>query len=63
MSLTHMACRLADALGFPSVALAQAPSATVLVSYLLANPWNPYSFQEEQLKNRIANQIASVELT
>jgi putative nucleotidyltransferase with HDIG domain len=63
VSLTHTACRLADALGFPSAAIAQAPSAAALVSQLPANPWNPYSFQEEHMKNRIANQIASVELT
>jgi putative nucleotidyltransferase with HDIG domain len=63
VSLTHTACLLADALGFPAMALAQAPSAASIVSQLPANPWNPYTFQEEQLKNRIANQIASVELT
>jgi putative nucleotidyltransferase with HDIG domain len=62
VSLTRTACRLADALGFTSATIAQAPSAAALVSQLPANPWNPYTFREEQLKNRIANQIASVEL-
>ena|ERR1022692_484931 len=33
-----------------------------VVTQLPANPWHPYEFQEEQLKERIARQIASVEL-
>ena len=63
VSLTHTACLLADALGFPAVALAQTPSTAEIVRQLPANPWNPYTFQEEQLKKRIAKQIASVEST
>jgi putative nucleotidyltransferase with HDIG domain len=63
VSLTHTACLLADALGFPAVTLAEASSAATIVAQLPANPWNPYTFQEEQLKNRIAKQIGSVEST
>jgi len=60
-SLTHVACLLADALGFPAVALAQAPSATEIVAQLPAKPWNPYVFNEEDLKRRIGRQVATVE--
>jgi len=62
VSLTHTACLLADALGYPSVVIAQAPSADGIVTQLPASPWNPYTFQEEPLKDRIAQQIASVAL-
>jgi len=61
VSLTHTACLFADALGFPAVALAEKPSTADIVAQLPANPWNPYTFHEEQLRDRIANQIASVE--
>ena len=60
VSLTHTACQLADALGYSAVTLAQAPSAATIVAQLPANPWNPYKFDEEQLKSRIAQQIVSV---
>jgi len=63
VSLTQTACLLADALGFPSVTIAEAPSAAAVVTQLPANPWNPYSFHEERLKDRIKNQIATLELT
>ena len=62
VSLTYTACLLADAMGFPAVALAQAPAADSIVAQLPANPWNSYSFREDQLKNRIADRIASVAL-
>jgi putative nucleotidyltransferase with HDIG domain len=60
VSLTHTACLLADALGFSAVNLAESPSTAAIVAQLPANPWNPYQFQEEQLKSRIAQQILSV---
>jgi putative nucleotidyltransferase with HDIG domain len=60
-SLTHTACLLADALGYAAVACVQAPSATQIVAQLPAHPWQRYTFQEDELKNRIASQIASVE--
>jgi putative nucleotidyltransferase with HDIG domain len=59
VSLTHIACLLADALGFPAVVLADAPSAGEIVSRLPVNRWKRYAFQEDDLKSRIANQIAS----
>ena len=62
VSLTHTACLLADALGFPAMVLAQPPTTGAIVAQLPANPWNPYTFHEEQLKDRIAKQIASVDL-
>jgi HD-like signal output (HDOD) protein len=61
VSLTHTACLLADALGFPAVVLAQTPSPSEVASQLPANPWNPYTFPEEQVQSRIAGQIASLE--
>jgi len=63
VSLTHTACLLADALGFPAMVLARPPTTAAIVAQLPANPWNPYTFHEDQLKDRIAKQIASVELT
>jgi hypothetical protein len=42
--------------------VAQTPSAAQVVTQLPANPWHPYEFQEEQLKERIARQIASRKL-
>jgi putative nucleotidyltransferase with HDIG domain len=63
VSLARTACLLANALGFTAVTLVESPSAAAIVAQLPANPWNPYTFHEEQLKNRIAKQIASVEST
>lgn len=63
VSLTHIACLLADALGFSAVTLAAAPSVESLVAQLPADPWRPYTFQEGEVKYRIAKQIASVEDT
>jgi HD-like signal output (HDOD) protein len=60
VSLTHTACQLADALGFPSVTFAQAPSAAAIAAEFPTNPWSPYTFQEVQLRQRIARQIASL---
>jgi len=60
-SLTRAACLLADALGFPAVTLAQAPSTAEIVAQLPAKPWNPYVFREEDLKSRIGRQVATVE--
>jgi HD-like signal output (HDOD) protein len=61
VSLTHAACLLADALGFAALTIAQAPSTAAIIAQLPVNPWKTYTFDEEQLKERIANQIASVE--
>lgn len=60
-SLTHTACLLADALGFAAVSCAGAPSAAQIVAQLPAHPWQRYTFDEDELKSRIATQIASVE--
>jgi putative nucleotidyltransferase with HDIG domain len=62
VTLTHTACLLASALGFPAMTIADAPLPATVVAGLPANPWKPYSFHEEQLKDRISKQIASVEL-
>ena len=62
VSLTHTACLLADALGFPSATIAQAPGAAAIVADLPVNPWNPYTFDEEEIKKRIVGQMATVEL-
>ncbi len=61
-SLTHIACLLADALGFRAVACDRAPSTAELLPRLPVSPWTRYTFQEEEMKARIAKQIASVEL-
>jgi len=60
-SLTHVACLLADALGFSAVALARAPTTAEIVAQLPSKPWNPYVFSEEDLKSRIGRQVATVE--
>ena len=60
VSLTHTACLLADALGYPSVIIAEAPATAAIITQLPANPWSPYTFDAEQMKQRIARQIASV---
>ena len=60
-SLAHIACLLADALGFQAMAWAQPPSVEPLLSLLPVSPWNRYTFQEEELKCRIGAQISSVE--
>jgi len=62
VSLTHTACLLADALGFPAISLVQQPTTASIIAQLPANPWNRYTFDEEKLKNRVAKQIASMEL-
>jgi putative nucleotidyltransferase with HDIG domain len=61
VALTRSACLLADALGFAAVILEHAPTADAIVMQLPANPWNPYTFQQERLKIRIARQVASME--
>jgi len=60
--LSHVACRLADALGFAAVTLAQAPSTEEIVRRLPVPPWRRYQFDEDAVKSRIAHQIASVEI-
>jgi len=62
VSLVHTACLLADALGFPSVTIAEAPSAAAIAAQLPGSLWKSYTLQEELLKNRIGRQIASMEL-
>jgi len=61
-SLAHVACQLADALGFMAVSLAEAPSCAEVAAQLPANPWTAYTFNEEELKARIAEQIACGEM-
>lgn len=61
-SLAQVSCQLADALGFAAVSLAQAPSTAEIVARLPENPWAPYTFDENGLQTRIAEQIASGEM-
>jgi putative nucleotidyltransferase with HDIG domain len=60
-SLAHISCMLADALGFQAVAWIQPPSTPAILAQLPVNPWNRYTFQEEEMRIRIGRQIASVE--
>jgi HD-like signal output (HDOD) protein len=61
-SLTHIACLLADALGFPAVTFEQTPSASEVVAQLPDNPWNRYIFKEEELRSRLGRQITALEV-
>ena len=61
VSLTRTACLLSTALGFQSVSVAETPSATAIVAGLPASPWTRYTFDEDQLRERIAGQIANLE--
>ena len=61
VALTHTACLLASAMGYWAMQVAASPPTAAIVAQLPMNPWNPYKFDEDALRNRIARQIASVE--
>jgi HD-like signal output (HDOD) protein len=60
-SLAHLSCLLADALGFQAVIWSRPPSTAAVLAQLPASPWNRYTFPEEEMRSRIAKQIAGIE--
>jgi HD-like signal output (HDOD) protein len=60
-SLAHVACLLADALGFRAVAWANPPSVAEVVPQLPIKPWSRYTFDEQDMKARITKTIATIE--
>ncbi|HTQ53732.1 MAG TPA: HDOD domain-containing protein [Bryobacteraceae bacterium] len=61
VSLTHISCDLADALGFPAVIWSRPATTAEILAQLPADPWWALGFQEEEIKGRIARQIANFE--